>query len=128
MNFNTWIRQPSTISGLAFAGAALAGALSHLATGNPTIDGIAATGVLVLVHLGIDDHSATAQAAGRLEADVATAIATRSPTGAIVQTLEDAAALARAFQTAMATPAPAGPAANPTHATPPTAGSPPAAS
>lgn len=132
MNFNTWIRQPSTIMGLGMFGGLVVGGLSHLVTGNPMIDGTAAAVTFGLVHLGIDDHSAVAQAAGRLEGDVATAITSRNPAGNIVQTLEDAAALARLMQAASPVPvAPAvaaAPSASPMPATPTPPGAPPAAS
>lgn len=106
MDFDTWIRQPSTITGLGIAGAALAGALSHLATGNPTIDGAAATIVLVLAHLGINDNSVVGRDAAKLSADALAALHGAGPLPVVL----DAAALVQAMSAAQATP-PATPAA-----------------
>jgi hypothetical protein len=101
-----WLRQPSTITGLGILGGAIAGALSNLVTGNATIDTIAAILVLVLTHLGVDDHSAVAQAAGRVEADAARAIASGQPAASIPMAADDLAALVKAsVAEAMATPA-----------------------
>ena len=102
MDLDTWIRQPSTITGLGIAGGALAGALAHMATGNHMIDAAAATVVLVLTHLGIDDNSAVARAAGKVSADAVAAIGGASPLPVVL----DAAALVQAIS-AQAAPAPA---------------------
>lgn len=57
-DFNVWIRQPTTITGLGTAAAGIGAALSHVATGNPKVDAVVAFVAFILVHLAVDDHSA----------------------------------------------------------------------
>lgn len=64
MDFNSWIRQPTTIHGLAVLAAGAGAALAHVATGNHTVDAAIAVIAYVAVHLGVDDHSAAEQSAG----------------------------------------------------------------
>ena len=58
MSFLAWLRQPTTIHALGVVAAAVGGSLSQVATGNPTIDAIVGLVAYVLVHLGINDHTA----------------------------------------------------------------------
>jgi hypothetical protein len=56
-NFDTWIRQPSTLHGLAAGLGGLAATVSHQSFGNPTLDALAAAISYVLMHVLVDDHS-----------------------------------------------------------------------
>ena len=76
MDIENWIRQPTTIHGFAVAAAGVGAALTHLATGNTTWDAVIGAAAYVLVHLGIDDHSAFEQSVTKLTDD---AIAKRGP-------------------------------------------------
>lgn len=70
MNFDRWIRQTSTIHGLGVAAAGVGAGLAHLTTGNPKVDAVVAVVAYVLLHLGIDDHSAAEQSVTALTADL----------------------------------------------------------
>jgi hypothetical protein len=70
MNFDRWIRQTSTIHGLGVAAAGIGAGLAHLTTGNPKVDFVVAATAYVLLHLGIDDHSAAEQSVTALTADL----------------------------------------------------------
>jgi len=59
-----WL-SPSRLHGLGVAAAAIGAALSHIITGNTSIDGVIAVVAYVLVHLGIPDNTATAVALQR---------------------------------------------------------------
>lgn len=69
-SFDNWIRQPTTIHALGATAAGVGAALSQVTTGNHTIDMVIAAVAYVAVHLGIDDHSAQAQAAQTLVSDL----------------------------------------------------------
>jgi hypothetical protein len=56
-NFNTWIRQPTTIHGLAVMAGGFAGLASHVATGNQMIDGCLSILAYFLTHVAVDDNS-----------------------------------------------------------------------
>ena len=58
MTFSEWLRQPTTINGLGVAAAAIGGALSHLTTGNTTVDTIVSMIAFALVHLTVHDNTA----------------------------------------------------------------------
>jgi hypothetical protein len=61
VNIEKWIRQPTTIHGLAVLAAGAGAALAHVTTGNHVVDAVIAVAAYVGIHLGIDDHS-TAEA------------------------------------------------------------------
>ncbi len=69
-DFNSWIRQPTTLHALGVVAAGVGVALTHLATGNPTWDAVVGVVAYVLVHLGIDDNSAAEQAVTAVASDV----------------------------------------------------------
>ena len=108
-----WLAGPALAAGLTVKTQKLANdspaatiSVEYPGTGNATIDTIAAILVLVLTHLGVDDHSAVAQAAGRVEADAARAIASGKPAASIPMAADDLAALVKAaVAEAMAAPA-----------------------
>jgi hypothetical protein len=77
-DFNTWIRQPSTITGLASAAAGIGAALSQVTTGNEKVDAVVAFVSFILVHLAVDDHSASGVAVKGLAGDVVN-LATGNP-------------------------------------------------
>jgi hypothetical protein len=104
-DFNTWIRQPTTIHGLAVCAAGIGGALAHIATGNPHVDAVIAVAAYVLVHLGIDDHSQFEQMVTGTVLDGAHAFQTRD-VGPLVN---DGATIARMIDAATTAPAAATP-------------------
>ena len=53
-----WLRQPSTINGLAIAAGGIGAALSHLTTGDATTDMIIGLVAAALVNFSIRDHTA----------------------------------------------------------------------
>jgi hypothetical protein len=63
MDFNTWIRQPTTIHGLAVCLGSLAATISHLSSGNPALDSLVAAIGYALMHVVVDDNSAPPGAA-----------------------------------------------------------------
>jgi hypothetical protein len=108
-DFNAWIRQPSTIHGLAVAAAGVGAALSHFATGNQTVDAIIAVIAYVGLHLGVDDHSVAETAVTNLTGDVL-----RFAPGAPPLTAEDVRKIAAdAFVALTATSTSTAPAAAP---------------
>ncbi|HEY0185682.1 MAG TPA: hypothetical protein VGC09_23005 [Rhodopila sp.] len=78
LDFNTWIRQPSTLHGLGVVAAGIGAALAQITTGSPGWDAIIAVGAYALVHLGIDDHSAAEQAVTRTVLDSAVLVTSPS--------------------------------------------------
>ena len=103
-DFDAWIRQPTTLHGLAVAAAGIGVALAHVATGNPKID--AACGIIayVAMHIGIDDNSTAERAVTAVATDAVAVVSGKGvdPTKA----LTDAAAAAGAVKGLMAAPAP----------------------
>lgn len=75
MDFNNWIRQPTTIHGLGVLAAGLGAGMSQLVTGNPTVDGVVAVIAYVLMHLGIDDHSVTEKVITSMTAEIGQSLA-----------------------------------------------------
>lgn len=99
MSVESWLRQPSTIHGLGVLAAAAGAALAHVTTGNPTVDAAVAAGAYVLVHLGVNDNSATAQALDKLATDIATAAMQKKLAAAMPELFGDGVAVASALAT-----------------------------
>jgi hypothetical protein len=55
---NSWLRQPSTITGLATAGGAILAAVAHYLTGNMELSGAVGISAFAVAHLAIDDNTA----------------------------------------------------------------------
>lgn len=103
MNLETWIRQPSTLHGLAVIAGAAGGALAHVATGNTTIDAIVGIGAYVLVHLGVDDNSGQQAAITTALTDAVDAV--QGHQVATQKLLTDATTAVQAVQAVIAPPA-----------------------
>ena len=94
MDFNRWIRQPTTIHAIGVIAAGFGAALSQVSTGNHTLDAATAILAYVLVHLGIDDHSVMEASATALASDLMHGAAP-------AKTIGDAVALGGAVQSAV---------------------------
>ncbi|MGD0110222.1 MAG: hypothetical protein ABSC06_40360 [Rhodopila sp.] len=57
MDFNTWIRQPTTINGLAVGLGTLAATISHLSSGSPALDSLVAAIGYAFMHVAVNDNS-----------------------------------------------------------------------
>ncbi len=53
-----WLRQPTTIHAIGVIAGAVGAGLSQVTTANPTWDAVIGVAAYVLVHLGINDHTA----------------------------------------------------------------------
>lgn len=65
VTFWDWLT-PTRVHAIGVAAAAIGAALSHVVTGNVTIDGVVAVIAYVLVHLGVPDNTVTTLALQRL--------------------------------------------------------------
>jgi hypothetical protein len=98
MDFNRWIRQPTTIHAIGVVAAGFGAALAQVTTGNHTVDAAVAILAYVLTHLGIDDHSVMETSTTALAADLIHG----APTAKIIG---DAVTLGGAVQTVASAPA-----------------------
>lgn len=81
-DFTKFIRQPTTIHALGVIAAGAGAALVHVATGNPKADMAVAAIAYVLVHLGIDDHSAAESSVTSVMADAIAVAQGKTPDAA----------------------------------------------
>lgn len=95
MNWSAWLRQPTTITGLAACAATGAAAGVYAATRSPADAGLAAGAVFSLLHVAIDDNSALPRDVAQLAIDAATAAASRRIAGAAPGLFADGLAVAR---------------------------------
>lgn len=94
-NVSAWVRQPSTITGLATAVATIVGGAVYYVTASPS-ETLAAVGVVFsVVHIGINDNSALPSDVEQLAIDAATAAAGRKLADAIPKLFADTAAVAK---------------------------------
>lgn len=96
-DFNRWIRQPTTIHALGVVAGAVGAALADVATGNKTLDIAVSLAAYLLVHLGIDDHSAASADVTALTTDLISTAQGHSV--ATTKLLGDVAATVQAMQT-----------------------------
>ena len=102
VDFNRWLRQPTTIHALGVVAAGIGFALTNFVTGNPKVDGAVAVVAYVLIHLGIDDHSSLESSAKQVSADVIHVGTTSSQS-----LIQDVLTLFNAVKDAAPMPAPA---------------------
>lgn len=107
MNFDTWIRQPSTLHGLGIIAGGIGAALSHVTTGNTTIDAVVAVSAYALVHLGINDNSTMQQGITTLTTDLIQGASTAKLMGDAAPVITGASALLAPTATISSTSPPA---------------------
>jgi hypothetical protein len=118
-----WLKQPSTITGIAaFVGTA-AGLIAHYLTHDATLSVTVGGLVYGAVHVVVPDNTAAASSAEKLVTDAVNAIVQKKVAAMVPQLAADAFAL---FNAVSGTPAAAPPAASATSAAP-TVGSTPTA-
>lgn len=69
-----WLRQTSTIHAIGVLAMVVGGALTQVTFGNPTWDAVIGVLAYLLVHLGIDDHSAKQAAMSKMAEDAVSSI------------------------------------------------------
>jgi hypothetical protein len=72
-----WLRQPTTIHGLAVILGGGAAAVAHLVGGNSVVDGISAVALYAATNVVVSDNSADIRPVEKLIEDAVTAVVTR---------------------------------------------------
>ncbi len=103
----SWLRQPTTIHGIAVVVGGCAAAAAHLFGGTPWVDGACAVTLYAATNVLVSDNSADVRPMERLVEDAATAIVSKR----IAQSLPALIVDVQGALTSLAPPAPEAPAA-----------------
>jgi hypothetical protein len=102
-----WLRQPTTIHGLAVVLGGVAAAVAHLFAANAVVDGISAVVLYAATNVIVSDNSADIVSVEKLVEDAVTAILTRRLAEKLPVLAADAEAALAATATKPGAPAPA---------------------